>query len=486
MKIDRKKSLFFCFSLSIAGGIILSFAFPPFDRWPFAFFALVPLLYAASGNSAKNFLFGTAYGFFFYIFSFFWLYNVAGPVYFLLALYLSLFWGLFLYLVFALPEKGRIFTAAFVFFLLEIIVSNLLTGFPWILLGLSQWRNTAVLKIAGLSGIYGISFLVVLANFFIFYSFGKRHLLSWLAAAAVIAAAFFLPDSVSYGKTYKAGTLSVMVVQPNISSAENRSIYSDLHNIGLLTIENLKDRKPDIVIWPESIFPDDIGAEPEIMEGLKALTEEREIALILGTFTSDGGDFYNSALFVEGGKIRVYRKNHLVPYGEFILGGRLLIIRSIFKKIAGYMPDEKPGSELVVFSVKGARIAPLICFENIFPEMTRSFVREGAEVFAVITNDSWFGRSAGPYQHFAHNALRAAESGRYFVQCSITGISGIVSPCGVIESVAEKNGEKLFVEGVLLHDIPLIQGKTPYAQAGDIPLFILSLIFTGAALCRRK
>ncbi len=486
MKTDRKKSFFFSLILTIAGGIFLSYAFPPFDRWQFAFFALVPLLYAASGSSFKNFLFGTAAGFFFYAFSFSWLYNVAGPVYLLLAFYLSLFWGLFLYLVFALPEKGRIFTAASVWFLLEIIVSNLLTGFPWLLMGLSQWSNTAFLKIAGLSGIYGISFLLVLANFAVFYSFRKRHFWSWLAAAVVLAAAFLLPENIPYGKTIRSGTLSVMIIQPNLNSAEGRAIYSDLNATGILTIENLQNGKPDIVIWPESIFPDDIGAEPEIMDGLKALTEEHAFALILGAFTSSGGDFYNSALFVDRDKIRVYRKNHLAPYGEFIPGGRCLIIRNVFEKIAGYIPEVKHGRELAVFDVKGAKVAPLICFENIFPEMTCDFAREEAKVFAVITNDSWFGMSAGPYQHFAHNALRAAETGKYFIQCSITGISGVVSPSGISEAVVEKDGKKLFIEGVMFYDVPLIQGKTPYAQAGDIPLFILSLLFTGAALCRRK
>jgi len=412
LETDRKKSLFFSLILSIAGGIILSYAFPPFNRWPLAFFALAPLLYAAAGNSLKNFFFGTTAGFSFYAFSFAWLYNAAGPVYLLLALYLSLFWGLFLCLVFALPEKGRIFTAASLWFLLEIKDSTLLTGFPWLLLGLAQWNNPAVLKIAGLSGIYGISFLVVLANFAVFYSFRKRHLLSWFAVIVILAAGFLLPAGIFYGKTNRTGTLSVMVVQPNLNSAEGRSIYSDLNNTGLLTMEHLKDKKPDIVIWPESIFPDDIGAEPEIIEGLKALAEEHGFSIILGTFTSTGGDFYNSALFVDGDKIQVYRKNHLVPYGEFILGGRFRIIRNIFEKIAGYVPEGKNGSGLAVFTAKGAGVAPLICFENIFPEMTRSLSAEGAEVFAVITNDSWFGMSAGPYQHFAHNALRAAESGR--------------------------------------------------------------------------
>ena len=485
MKTDRKK-FFFCFSLSVLSGVILSFAFPPFAGWQIAFFSLVPLLFSASENSWKNFPLGMTSGFFFYSITLSWLYRVAGPVYLLLALYLSVFWGVFLYLAFALPEKGRIFSAAFVWFMLEIIMSNLLTGFPWILLGFSQSGDPRILKIAGYFGVYGISFLIVLANLAIFYSFRKRYILSWLIAIAVFAAVICLPSFIQPDREQDAATLRVMVVQPNIDSSEARSPYANLEDIEEITVQNLNGMKPDVVIWPEGIFHDDIGADEDVLNGLKALTAKYGFSLIMGTFTRADEGLYNSAVLIEGDRIRVYNKTHLVPYGEFILGGRYRIIRETFERIAGYVPLTEPGRELTVFDVKGGRIAPLICFENIFPLIACNFIGEEADVFVTITNDSWYGRSAGPYQHFAHNVLRAAETGRYFVQSAMTGISGVVSPEGIIEDTLRKDGEELFIEGALFYDVPLMKGNTLYSTVRDMPLFIMALIFTGAVLCRRK
>lgn len=487
MKTDRKKSFFLCLSLSIAGGIILSFAVPPSVRWQIAFFALIPLLLSAEENSGKNFLFGMTAGFFFYAITLFWLYNVAGPIYLLLALYLSVYWGVFLYLVFALPEKGRIFTAAFIWCLLEIIMSGLLTGFPWLLLGISQWQNARILKIAGLFGIYGISFLLVLGNLTVFYALRKRYVVSFLVSVLIFTAVFFLPSEIIYGKIDNAGVLEVMLVQPNIDASLEENPYTTLKTVESVTFENLKNNKPDIVIWPEGSFPDNIDEYPDVLDGLKLLTEEQGFCLVLGTFSSADGGIYNSAFLVKGDNVQTYKKIRLVPYGEFILGGRYRFIRNVFEGIADYIPATKHGTELTLFTVDGEKkIAPLICFENVFPGMAGDFVRAGGELFVVITNDSWFGRSAGPHQHFAHNVIRAAETGRCFVQGSLTGISGVVSPVGVIENVVRKNGEKLFVNGGLFHNVPLVRGKTFYTQTGDVPLFMLSVIFTGVILCRRK
>lgn len=486
MKTDRKKSFLFCFSLSVATGIILSFSFPPSGRWYIAFFAIIPLLFSAEEKSWRNFLSGLIAGFVFYAITLSWLYNVAGVVYLLLALYLSIYWGIFLYLIFVLPEKGRVFTSAFIWYLLEIVVSGLLTGFPWSLLGTSQWQNRYLLKVAGLSGVYGISFLVILANLVFFYVFRKRYIVSSLISVIIFIGVFSLPGDTIYRSVTHTGFLNVMIVQPNIDASLQENPYTILKTIELLTFENFPERRQDIVIWPEGIFPDDIEEYPDVLEGLKAISKSNDFYLMLGTFTGTEKGVYNSALMVKGGEVQVYRKNHLVPYGEFILGARFRVIKNIYENIAGYIPTITPGNALTIFTMdRDRKIAPLICFENIFPEMARDYVRAGGEVFIVITNDSWFGRSVGPYQHFAHNVIRAAETGRYFVQSSLSGVSGVVSPFGTIEDTVQQNGEKLFVKGVLNTSIPLFDGETLYSQVGDIPLFILSVIFMGVILCRR-
>jgi len=478
-----RRNFFLRFILSILSGIAIFFAFPPFRTGFLAFLGFIPLLAASSENSKSNFFLGTAAGFLFYSLSFFWLYNLAGFFYMLLALYLSLFWGLFLYLVFALPSRGRVFTGAFTWFLLEIIVSCLFTGFPWLLLGLSQWQNFRILKIAGIFGIYGISFLVILANLALFHFFKKKHFTSLFLSLLIFGAVFVFPFE-RLQKTEAAGEMSVMVVQPGIISSEQKDPGKIFAALKELTWENINGGRPDIVIWPEGSLPDDIDRYPGLKKEVKKLAEKNASAVLLGTFSKAEGELlYNSAFLFGTDAVQVYNKNRLAPFGEFIPGGRWRVIRSVFQDTAGYIPMVKHGESKTLFILGDKRIAPLICFENVFPSMVAEFNMKGAEVFLVVTNDSWYGRFLGPYQHFAHNSMRAAESGKYFVQSSLSGISGVVSPGGHVLETVRKEGEQLFVAGVLFYKVPLIRGETIYSRLGDLPLFLISILFTGVVLC---
>lgn len=481
-----EKSFFLRLLLSLSSGVALIFAFPPFDFWPLAFIGFIPLLFSSSESSKQNFFLGAAAGFVFYSVSFFWLFNLAGYFYLLLSLYLSLFWGLFLSLLFLLPSKGRIFTGAFIWFFMEIIVSQLFTGFPWLLLGLSQWQNYHLLKIAAVFGIYGISFSIVLANLVLFHLFRKKYLLSTFAAAVTFALIVVVPAGISR-KTEFVGTIDAMVVQPNVISAQQREAKEVFSVLKELTLENLKIYEPDIIIWPEGSFSADIGRHPHLLNDIKLLSQKHRCGILLGTFSrAENNLFYNSALLVEPETVRLYNKNRLAPYGEFIPGGRNRVVRDIFENKAGYIPAIKHGDKSEVFIMDGSAVAPLICFENIFPGMVRKLNGRGAELFIVITNDSWFGRFLGPYQHFAHNTLRAAESGKYFVQCSLTGISGVISPEGRVIKTVKKQESEIFVAGSLFFSVPLIKGETLYSKFGDVPLFLAAVLFTGAILCGKQ
>ncbi len=473
------------FFLSLSSGIILFYAFPPFTAGYLAFFGFIPLFASSKEDSGSNFFFGTIAGFVFYSLSFFWLYRLAGFFYLLLSLYLSLYWGLFLYLLYKLPSNGRIFTGMFIWFFLEIIVSYLLTGFPWLLLGLSQWQEPRMLKTAGFCGIYGVSCLVILINLTIFHAFRRKYFLSFLLSIVIFVAIFILPLE----KTQKmicSGTLKVMVVQPNIVSEENKQPEQIFELLRKLTSQNLKGSDTVLVVWPEGSFPDIFERYPSLVRKMRDLSHRYSLNILMGTFCPAQEGVYNSAVMFNNSLLQVYNKNHLVPYGEFILGGRYAVINNIFKKTAGYLPNVNPGKQQKVFDVNGKKIAPLICFENIFPEMTRQYDKNGAEVFIVLTNDSWYGMSAGPYQHFAHNIFRAVESGKYFIQAALTGISGIVSSEGKIVKVIEEDGKKMKVQGLLFYTVPMIQGKTFYSQFGDLPLFLLGIFFIGVILCRWK
>jgi len=480
-----KQSFLLRLFLSFSGGILLFFAFPPFNAGFLAFFGFIPVLISSRENDKRNFLIGAAAGFVFYSISFSWLYPLAGFLYLLLPLYLCLYWGLFLHLLFLLPAKGRIFTGAFIWFFLEIIVSNMLTGLPWLLLGLSQWQNTHMLKIAGVCGIYGISFIVILGNLALFHIFRKKNAVSFFFSLLVFVLVFVFPYE-RLDSTMDSGRLDVMIVQPGVISKESRNPGEILNAVKNLTEKNIKIGNPSLVIWPEGSFPDILSDYPGFMKDIEVFCRKFSVSLIMGTFVNEGNELYNSAIMFGHDGLQVYRKNHLVPYGEFILGGNWRFIRDIFEKTAGYIPNIKHGDEQKMFYMNGVKIAPLICFENIFPGMTKNSSKRKAEVFVVITNDSWYGTFSGPFQHFAHNALRAAESGRYFLQASLAGISGAVSPSGKILGAVEKEGRKLFVEGVVFTGIPLKKGSTFYSEHGDLALFIIAVLFTGVILCRKQ
>jgi len=473
------RRLFFC-SLS---GFILSLAFPPFGFSQVAFIGFIPMLASARENRGDNFFFGIFTGLIFYSFSFFWLYKLAGFIYLLLALYLSIYWGIFLYTLYKLPPKGRIFLGAFIWFFLEIIVSNLITGFPWLLLGLSQWQEFFLLKTARLCGIYGISFLVILANLTFVNIFKKKYFYSSVVAILIFVAIFLITPEKFY-KAKPVGEINVMVVQPNIISENNVEPEQVLYLLKEMTLSNLEKEGATLVVWPEGSFSDVLEKYPALVNDIKLLCNKYSLYILMGAFSTDDTNIYNSALLFGEDELQVYNKNHLAPYGEFILGGRYSFVRNVFEKVAGYTPYITPGNELKLFSLNGHKIAPLVCFENIFPDMTRELNIKGAQVFLVITNDSWFGKSAGPYQHFAHNVMRATESGKYFIQASLTGVSGVISPEGKIVETIESDGKRIFVPGTLSFKAPLKEGKTFYSRFGEVPLFLVGIFFIGMILCR--
>src|SRR5205814_6443679 len=173
--------------------------------------------------------------------------------------------------------------------------------------------------------------------------------------------------------------------------------------------------------------------------------------------------YYNSAFLVrrDGTTAGVYRKMHLVPFGEYVPLRRLLFFAAPLVEAvgAGFFAGEKP--ELL--PVDGHVISAAICYEIVYPDLVWRFVRGGSELLATITNDAWFGRTSAPYQHFAQASMRAIEGGRYLVRAANTGISGIVDPYG---RVLERTD--VFQQAVLVGEARFLTGLTIYARYGDL------------------
>ncbi|MCM8805016.1 MAG: apolipoprotein N-acyltransferase, partial [Candidatus Omnitrophica bacterium] len=361
------------------------------------------------------------------------------------------------------------------------IISNFLTGFPWLLLGLSQYSNPYILKIAKFIGIYGVSFLIIAFNLFLFTLIKKNFSLQNLFFILFLIFLFLiykLPER----KIYK-GSLSILLIQPNIITSQITKEENEKFLISLLN-QNLKGKKVDMVILPEGIFQDNLFEKKDLIEKLKKISIQNKCSILFGSFTGFNNNIYNSGVLIKGNKLDVYNKIKLVPYGEFILGERFKFIKNIFLKIAGYQPYLKKGNDFKVFECKNIKFSILICYENVFSQFLDNFLKNGADFFIVITNDSWFGKSIGPYQHFYHNVFRGIETGRYFIQIGLTGVTGIVNPNGKIERILESKGEELFIKGFLFYSLPVFYYETFYSKYGLYPFVLFCLILIGFLICK--
>ncbi len=186
--------------------------------------------------------------------------------------------------------------------------------------------------------------------------------------------------------------------------------------------------------------------------------------------------FYNAAFLVkpDGTTAAVYRKMHLVPFGEYVPLQRLLFFVG---------PDRRSRLELharrrepVLMPVGRTRVSTAICYEVIYGSLMRRFVRDGSELLTTITNDAWYGRTSAAYQHWDQAAMRAIENGRYLARAANTGVSGFVDPYG---RVLEKSG--LFEQALLVHDVRFLTARTIYTRIGDLAAW-LSLAVTAVAL----
>ncbi len=243
------------------------------------------------------------------------------------------------------------------------------------------------------------------------------------------------------------------------------------------------------VIWPESAFPV-LFSEDLRGHQVRRLARETGATLLIGSdqiervrrdATTDALDdrLFNAAYLVkpDGSIGAVYRKMHLVPFGEYVPLQRLLFfVAPIVEAVSNFTP----GDSRVLLPVGDARVSTAICYEVIFGSLIRGFVRDGSELLTTITNDAWYGRSSAAYQHWDQAAMRAIENGRYLARAANTGVSGFVDPYG---RVLEKS--KLFEQAVLVEDLRLVRTWTIYTRTGDLIAW-LSLAFTVGALMIRR
>jgi apolipoprotein N-acyltransferase len=238
------------------------------------------------------------------------------------------------------------------------------------------------------------------------------------------------------------------------------------------------------VVWPESSLPFLFDREEWVADVLRATTRDRGVHLLFGNDDRDvSGDGRRRRIWVgakmlapDGRLVLRYHKMRLVPFGEYVplesvitFGGRFTA------RLVQAVGEFTPGTDYAVAAVDGHLVGASICYEAIFPNHAREFVRGGAGLLANITNDAWYGTTSAPYQHFAMAKFRAVENGRYLVRAANTGISAVVDPHG---RVVEATG--LFERNVLVRDVPIARGTTVYTRYGDV--FAWACLGAAAAL----
>jgi apolipoprotein N-acyltransferase len=366
----------------------------------------------------------------------------------------------------------------------EWLRGHLLGGFPWGTLGYSQYLQLRVIQIAELGGVHAVSFVLLAVN----AALAGCLLLTWRRALAgalaagvlVLAALLFgharLPDS-----TVRPAA-RVTLMQPSI---EQPVKWEPRHSIETLSIYFALTRqaaaeRPDLVVWPETALPTILRSDPQLAASLRLLSAELHAPLVVGSLDAEGNPprFRNSAFVLsDQGIVGRYDKIHLVPFGEFVpLSGVIGFVRGW----AEFISELEPGTRTVVFPGPPAPYGVVICYEGIFPDLVRDFVRNGARLMVNMTNDAWFGRTSGPEQHLSMYPFRAVEHRISVVRAANTGVSAFITPSGRI--VRRMN---LFERGLLTESVPLRVGKTLFTRLGDWP-GLLALAASAAALASTR
>jgi apolipoprotein N-acyltransferase len=392
----------------------------------------------------------------------------------LLVAYLALFPALFGALqARACATLGRhgLWLAPAIWVATELLRRYVLSGFPWVLLGYSQASVTPVVQVASVVGVYGLSALVALASVSLAFAAvgrGRERVLvplAGLATVLLIAAAGHW--RVSDGRLATAGDpVRVALVQANIPQDQkwDAGYATRILETYLTMTREAAAAGARVVIWPESSTPFYFDYDQAGNAAIRQVVRDTGVHLLFGTDQYEPGPparSFNAALLLDpsGTVTGVYRKMHLVPFGEYVPLRRLLFFAA---PLVESVSDFSPGDEATVMSVGSRRLSTAICYEVVYPDLIGTFTDRGSQLLTTVTNDAWYGRSSAPHQHFWQAAVRAVEQGRYLARAANTGISGIVDPYGRVITRSP-----LFVRTVLHGDVRFIDERTIYGRTGD-------------------
>ena len=519
---------------AICSGLLYAACFAPFNLTWFCWIALIPLIAAVwfSGTESRrpwlrNLLLGYVAGLTFFWTVFSWLTTVTVLGWFVLQFYMAIYlaiWAWFCGLVRPRRKINRATASkwdqmlaqarrsaaplqppwtsstnnlrlalllAAAWTALEWLRGWIFSGFGWNGLGVALHDTWPLIQIAEFTGVAGLSFLVAFTNVIILTTayrlileartrMMRPHFDFTVTMAVIVGVLVFGVRATQISPPAKP--LRVAAVQSNVPQTQKfdpqftRKIFDQFRRLSEIALRS--NPPPELLVWPESSMPGPVLTDPESYNFVMDLAASAETDILLGTIDEEQGDVYNAAMLVSDGgeRVQMYRKVHLVPFGEYVPGRHTvpLLARIVGDQVPG---DFKAGTEHTVFTLtnREIRVSPLICFEDTIGELTRQFVlptesSPGANLLVDVTNDGWFQHSAGSHQHLANAIFRCVETRRPMIRAANTGVTCFVNQFGRVTQELQDGKGSTFAEGVLTGEVmvPTEYELTFYSSHGEL------------------
>src|SRR3954447_17705726 len=507
--------------LAVLSAILQILIFPLPSLYILAWFALAPLLVALlrarpagelqiAGSARlqpatplQGFLLGYVCGIVWYAGTCYWIYDtmrqygglntpMALLVLFLFCCYLGLYHGFFGLLVslLARPHDNRraLVLAPFLWVAIELARTRI-SGFPWDLLGVAQVDNVALCRIAGWTGVYGISLEIVLVNVAIAAAFLiPRPRRGMMFAAALAAAAVLQSGRLIEAPPAKADRAALLVQQniPVVADWNPEYFQQELHQLTELTVKSASGSagtNVDLVVWPESPAPF-FTNDPRFRNAISEVARQTNAWMIVGAVgtnaphPNDEGPVFNSAALIspQGEWTERYDKAHLVPFGEYLPFPSLFSFAGGLTKEVGQF---EPGTSHQPLNAGDAKLGMFICYESIFPDEVRQSADQGAQVFVNISNDGWYGDSGAYAQHLNQTRMRAIENDRWLLSDTDTGVTAAIDPWGRVAARIPRKQRAALVAPYARTSV-----TTFYTRHGDWFAFACAIISIAALLER--
>ncbi len=495
--------------LALMSGFLLSLAFPYAELYGFAWIALIPLIVALGGTSPKaGFFLGWITGFSFLGTIYNWGFIFGTHVWLALSLWQGSYVGLLgLVTAWALKAEGPrrslrgILLPALLWVSYEVLKGSGPLAINWGSLAYSQYKFLPFIQIAGLFGMYGITFIIALSNSVLAEAVqiasdtvacnlknGRKALTNvvseWrkdipfmkagILALSLLAFSFLWSSYIILRDKAREGlyrSIAISIVQPSMDMCLKWDKTMMERTVSILEKLSAKGRREggELILWPETSVPTHLPQNQRVMVQIANLSKSLGAYVLAGApqLGADNNVYNTAFLFTPDGVLAgEYRKVHVVPFGEYLPFKKYLRKYKIFDQVQ----DISAGCEWKVFQTSLGRFSVLICFESDFGNIARIDIRKGAQFLVVITNDAWFERSSAAFHHVSWGVLRAVENHSNIAQAANTGVCTFIDYNGGIHHSTE-----IYTRGVITDRITCAPTGTLYTWLGDIPIYAIML-----------